>query len=353
MKPYGFVAACLLAFSAHAGGDGRAKSGIDFQHGDWEVACDNTGTCRAAGYQADADERAVSVLLTRKAGPNQAVSGQIMLGAYDEESVAMMAKLPDPVVLQMRIDDTSSGIMSVGKQTAIAKLSAKQVAALLASLSATSDIEFVAGDNSWHLSDVGATSVLLKMDDFQGRIGTRGALTKKGPLDEQHVVLARAAPVVHAAKFQEGETKPSPWLVQNAAALQSALLKTTGTEDCQNLTGAEPADLLFQAARLDDQRSLVSFECWRAAYNEGIGFWVINTKPPFDPVLVTTMGSEYSAGGISSNQRQRGLGDCWSVDTWVWDGRRFVPTASSSTGMCKLIAPGGTWELPTLVSEIR
>ena len=51
--------------------------GLSFSHNDWEMACDNTRTCRAAGYQGDDDELAVSVLLTRKAGPRQPVSGEV------------------------------------------------------------------------------------------------------------------------------------------------------------------------------------------------------------------------------------------------------------------------------------
>ena len=54
--------------------------GIHFSHEDWEIACDNTRACRAAGYQSDQADRAVSVLLTRKAGPNQPVSAELMLG---------------------------------------------------------------------------------------------------------------------------------------------------------------------------------------------------------------------------------------------------------------------------------
>ncbi|MDH3434307.1 MAG: DUF1176 domain-containing protein, partial [Gammaproteobacteria bacterium] len=60
------------------------SEGLSFIHEDWQLACDNTRTCRAAGYQSDDDELAVSVLLTRFAGPDQPVSGKIMLGQYFE-----------------------------------------------------------------------------------------------------------------------------------------------------------------------------------------------------------------------------------------------------------------------------
>lgn len=49
-----------------------------FEHHDWVVACDNTLTCRAAGYATD-DTSTLSVLLTRKGGPGQAIEGRLSL----------------------------------------------------------------------------------------------------------------------------------------------------------------------------------------------------------------------------------------------------------------------------------
>lgn len=55
--------------------------GMSFSHHDWEIACDNTRTCRAAGYHSEEEDApAVSVLLTRKAGPHQPVTGKLMIG---------------------------------------------------------------------------------------------------------------------------------------------------------------------------------------------------------------------------------------------------------------------------------
>jgi hypothetical protein len=44
---------------------------LGFFHKDWEIAFDNTLTCRAAGYQDDEAEAGISVLRTRLAGPTQ------------------------------------------------------------------------------------------------------------------------------------------------------------------------------------------------------------------------------------------------------------------------------------------
>src|SRR5512139_570127 len=72
----------LLASEVYAN---DVTPGISFQHKDWELACDNTRTCRAAGYQSDDGDLAMSVLLTRMAGPNQPVTAQVMLGSYAED----------------------------------------------------------------------------------------------------------------------------------------------------------------------------------------------------------------------------------------------------------------------------
>ena len=52
---------------------------------DWDIACDNTGTCRLAGYQADETETPVSILFTRKAGANAAVVGEVSLLPFNDD----------------------------------------------------------------------------------------------------------------------------------------------------------------------------------------------------------------------------------------------------------------------------
>lgn len=52
-------------------------NGSYFEHKNWEIACDNTGTCRAAGYQAGEEDQAISLLLVRDAGADAAITGEI------------------------------------------------------------------------------------------------------------------------------------------------------------------------------------------------------------------------------------------------------------------------------------
>jgi hypothetical protein len=340
------LALCLVPQFTQAGGE----SGIYFFHHDWEIACDNTRTCRAAGYQSDSvDESPNTVLLTRQAGPAQPIKGQLMIGDdYD-----MPSNMPSKFKLSMSINGKINGDVIVHKESRIGKLSKEQVAALIAALSRNSTIEWLTENNIWRLSDKGAAAVLLKMDEIQGRIDTTGALIKKGPLSEAKVLPALSAPVVVAAKVakpEPGDGKLSPDKTQQ---LKEALRQTTNEEDCYKLFENETDESELSISRLNKSKLLVSALCWMGAYNSGHGYWMINDHPPYAPVLITTLGTGYGDGGIYASQKGRGLGDCWSSNDWTWDGNQFIHTASSTTGMCRGIAAGGAWSLPTIVSKVR
>lgn len=321
---------------------------MTFSHLDWELACDNTGTCRVAGYQTDEDEMAVSVLLERDAGPGTPVSGRLMLGQYDGDPFADVAD----AAVTLWIDDEPRGRVAVPEATGA--LSPTQIAAILPVLAGTGTIAFVADDGRrWSLSPHGSTAVLLKMDDAQGRVGTPGALVRKGTRDESTVPLARPMPEVRVPELPA--TSPEDVaLVNDSEKLRDALDASLGPDDdCFDLLDPEAEVVPLEVVRLDDDKLLVSHVCWLAAYNSGRGYWVIDDLPPWNPVTVTTMGSEFADGTITGSHKGRGLGDCWSEYAWSWDGRRFVPTGHADTGMCKLVAPGGAWSLPTLVVKVE
>ena len=122
----------LLALSwPLAAGAVDAPAGIYFQHHDWVVACDNTRTCRAAGYQADdydaeVSPPPVSLLLTREAGAGQPVSAQLTVDPGEDGRM--------PSALSLRIDDRDLGDLALDRDKAVATLSRAQVEALLSVL---------------------------------------------------------------------------------------------------------------------------------------------------------------------------------------------------------------------------
>ena len=331
-----FAPGLVLALCA-LGGTCLAQ-GFTFDHRDWQLVCDNTRTCRAAGYQSEGDEPPVSVLLTRKAGPGQPVTGQVMLGP------SAAAGAIAPVTLQ--IDGQSLGEVAVQATEQAGTLTPAQVTALLEALLRSSDIAFVGAGQHWELSDAGAAAVLLRMDEVQGRLGTPGALVRRGRTPDDSVLRPLKRPVVHAAAL------PAP--ERGDARLVRAIVPhlRPSPEACPDYRQPpEPAKIW----RLDAHRVLVSLHCWAAAYNEGYGFWVVNDQMPYHAVLVTTQGTSFEpqASRISAQQRGRGVGDCFSQEQWVWDGARFVHTASGTTGLCRGVTAGGPWDLPTLAADVR
>lgn len=340
--------ALLLAAPTLAAAD---LPGTRFFHGDWELACDNTRSCRAAGYSPDGVELPISVLLTRPPGPRQAVTAKVMVGRYGENPV--VDKLPRRFQLTLRINGSAQGVVGFDSDSLRGELNPAQTQALLAALTRKSSIEFVRGGTTWALSDTGAAAVLLKMDEFQGRLGTPGALIRRGTESESKALPPLQGLVIKPGAITPARPGDKTWVKQQGPALLKALratLKSEETDYCPDLTEPDPSnEAPTTITRLTDTRLLVSTRCWSGAYNVGHGYWIVNQAPPYQPVLVTTQGSEYEAGTITATQKGRGLGDCWSMEEWTWDGKGFVLAHATSTGMCRLITPGGAWDLPTRV----
>jgi len=336
------AAIVLLALGAQA----ESLPGTSFQHHDWLLVCDNTRTCRAAGYQSDGEEPPVSLLFTREAGPGAPVRGEVMLGHYDEPETDVLPG--EDRSLHLQINGVDHGELPWNAGAVSGALSDAQVSALLAALPGKARIEFTAGPGRWRLSDRGAAAVLLKFDEYQGRLDTPSAMLRKGESEEGGVKPALPMPVVTAAPLSQEAIPP----IDRDALLQ-ALGANLGGDDCLSDTDVDPADAELGLHRLAPGKLLTSLLCWRAAYNEGYAYWVIDEAPPYKPQLVTISGSDYSAGQIHVYQKGRGLGDCGWSETWTWDGERFAQTRAAGSGMCRMVAAGGAWDLPRIVTEVR
>jgi Protein of unknown function (DUF1176) len=347
MLPYRLLCLAVLAVASFHTLAGSLE-GVSFQHQDWELVCDNTRTCRAVGYPDEGNDGTVSVLLTRKAGPGTAVTGRVRIGDDWEENAPA---LPARFKLGLWVDERAQGSVAMTNENRIADLTPAQVAALLKALLRDSRIEFRAGDDVWTLSDRGASAVLLKMDEAQGRIGTVGALHRKGKQQESRVLPAIPAQVVRTAALHPVLPGDDTFIDKHGTALRAALLKAVGEDGCMDLEEPQGEAEALEIHRLTKHKLLVSTRCWLAAYNAGSGYWVIDDKPPFRPQLVTESGTDYDAGKIGATHKGRGIGDCWGTDEWTWDGTRFVHTKSMTTGQCRGFL-GGAWELPTWVTEV-
>jgi hypothetical protein len=318
-----------------------ARGGVRFQHGDWEVVCDNTLTCRIAGYCAEEnyDEGCGSVLITRAAGPNAPLKGEVTLAAdFDDYT-------EDPLVLTLRIGDESKGKL---KYQGDYLLTPAQIRALLAAARKDEIVEFVGDTKSFTLSGKGVSAVLLKADAIQGRIGTSGALIRKGNKPEESVSSPVPVPVIQAAAVSKAP--PRDLTAPEIAALKPMLLKSVKGE-CDLLDELEPTkEIDFTLTPLDDRHVLISTGCWLGASDTSSVYWVMDSALKEAPKFVLTHVGWYEEGSIHSPSK--GGWDCWSGSSEVWDGQAFRLSEEWTTGMCRRIRPGGAWHLPTYVTHI-
>lgn len=324
--------------------------GAYFQHHDWVVACDNTRTCRAAGY-ASGENSTLSVLLTRDGGPQQPVRGEMSLRPIDGQQSPKGA-------LHLRIKQRDLGMLTPAKEEGMYTLNPAQTTALLSALVRDGGITVIdAGGHAWPLSDKGAAAALLKADDFQGRVGTVGALMRKGPAAESSVPAALPKPVIHKASMQFPLPDNRAFAkLATSPALRAALRATLKEPSCEGLLDADRDTPLknppLGIQRLDGRHLLVSVRCWDAAYNTGDGYWVIREQAPYRAAWVTSDATSYGNGEIIASQSDRSEPSCRSEQSWTWDGTRFVATSATESVFCRH-ALDGTWQLPMQVTDVQ
>ena len=142
-------------------------NGSYFEHKNWEIACDNTGTCRAAGYQAGEEDQAISILLMRDAGADAAITGEITVidpNGDDKNRQALSGHL--------YLDDKNLGNITLSDDEAGLKgrLSPAQSEAVSKAVVGSGKITFRTDKLTWALSSEGANAVLLKWTNI--RVGS-------------------------------------------------------------------------------------------------------------------------------------------------------------------------------------
>ena len=236
-------------------GPAAAERGIHFEHHDWEIACDNTRTCRAAGYHPDSSGDKVSVLLERNAGPATPVTGEVRLG-WNDDPGSVTGSLPEDFELTLQIDRRPAGRIRMHQLRG--QLSSPQVAALLKSLPGNSTIDFLYRVHRWRLSDRGAAAVLLKMDEFQGRLGTPGALVRKGARPEQSVRRAVQALTVVSVPLSPARAEDGRFLERYSDLLETSLRKSSNEESCPLLFSKDSLPMLMlESIRLTENQMLL------------------------------------------------------------------------------------------------
>ena len=319
--------------------------GIGENYQDWDLVCDNTGTCRMAGYQDESSDP-VSILFTRAAGENAAVEGKFTILPFGETDRDVQVGQD----IEIWLNGKSLGTVKHISDDAPDKLTEEQTKALLSGLKKESEIRLTYGKTTLKVSDKGAAAAMLKMDEFQQRLNTPSALIRQG--QEKHAVLApQAAPKVEAVSVNNRKTIE---LKRGEKQFNHvlALLRKANSCDDEDITSQD-----ITLYPLTQNKVLAEALCVRGAY-QGTNYYAVldNKLSKVEQVLA----EQYNRAGYDEKQgyafvrgtyKGRGVGDCWSSQDAVWNGKIFIRTSEWTTGSCKGF-PGGAWQLPTFVSDI-
>ncbi|MGE6334551.1 DUF1176 domain-containing protein [Stenotrophomonas sp. NPDC077659] len=340
--------ALALAPAAHAATP-EPRAGVAFDHNDWSLACDNTRTCRAAGYSPEEAGNLLSLMLERAGGPNAPVVARLRNGEDGESPMPTGA-------LRLRLNGKDLGPVQDTGDSEKVLLKPAQTDALVAALPRQARIEVIDGNGKgWPISDSGATAVLLKMDEAQGRLGTPGALVRRGDKAETSVPAALPVPVIVRGRLVAPRSSDAA-LAKIPALRKSMITSLPNADECTRLSEGEGEgeDDEIGIQRLDATHVLASTRCFMGAYNFSSGYWVVQDKAPYQAQFVTSDAEDFDRDDatLRGRFRGRGIGDCFSGHDWVWDGARFVKSSEFTTGQCRGVA-GGHWQLPTVVTAVK
>ena len=313
---------------------------------DWDLVCDNTGTCRMAGYQDESSDP-VSILFTRAAGENAAVEGKFTILPFGEADRDVQVGQD----IEIWLNGKSLGKVKHISDDAPDKLTEEQTKALLSGLKKESEIRLTYGKTTLKVSDKGAAAAMLKMDEFQQRLNTPSALIRQGK--EKHAVLApKAAPKVEAVSVNNHKTielKLGEKQYDNVLALLRKAHDGCVDEDL------ESQDITIYP--LTHNKVLAEALCFEGAYQGTNYYAVLDDKLS---KVEQVLAEQYNEAGYDEKQgyafvrgsyKGRALGDCLAGQDAVWNGKIFIRTSEWTTGSCKGL-PGGTWQLPIFVSNV-
>ncbi len=313
---------------------------------DWDLVCDNTGTCRMAGYQDESSDP-VSILFTRAAGENAAVEGKLTIVPFGEADRDVQVGQD----IEIWLNGKSLGTVKHISDDAPDKLTEEQTKALLSGLKKESEIRLTYGKTTLKVSDKGAAAAMLKMDEFQQRLNTPSALIRQG--QEKHAVLApKVEPQIDAVSVKNRKTielKLGEKQYDNVLALLRKAHDGCVDEDL------ESQDITIYP--LTHNKVLAEALCFKGAYQSTNYYAVLDDKLS---KVEQVLAEQYNEAGYDEKQgyafvrgsyKGRALGDCLAGQDAVWNGKIFIRTSHWMTGACKGL-PGGTWQLPIFVSNI-
>ncbi len=332
--------ALLSALNAPSPGDLKS-------FGDWTIGCDNGRACRAVSLmEMETSENQLTLQISR--GPLAADVAQIRIANIEKRepgqtvrfivdgkmTVATVTFPADGDAIILTLDQNLATLLQTGRR-----------------------LELRDGGNT----RLGGTSLnglkdaLAAMDAQQGRSNTVTALAQIGPMPAAAIPAAPSLPIVTPRKPPKGN---------------SLKLTPDDTKRLLEIGACDTGDeqpIAAEAVRLDGKTWLGLIPCAQGSYNIMTAPVLISGQAKarkaklaeFDFLpsasasvtspLLANANWDPATGELTSYTKGRGLSDCGSAETYVWDGRRFRLISQIAMGDCRGVLD---W-IPTWRAKVR
>jgi hypothetical protein len=297
---------------------------------DWAVTCDNTRDCEAVGFQSEhSGSDPVALWVARDAGRGGNIRGRVNVQSTSQ---------PPGGHMRLVMDDGTAVEQEDGED-----LAAALFRRLLPRLLEASSVDVFRGKERFVLSLDGFKAAMLKVDDLQGRIGTPGALVRKGTRSEAGVPPELPAPIAHrAVAWQNKSTDAALLQVLSARIGTTCPLKVSSALDAPNI----------KLHRVAATQVIVLRECERRAFESGYGAWLVDDKPPYaarrlkfprvdtEPVDLVA-DAEFDDDELRSVGKNDAGDHCGDDAFWAWTGQAFELTSAHAAPLCRGFDGGG------------
>jgi hypothetical protein len=316
---------------------------------DWAVGCDNGLSCQAVSLATEsAPENMFALGVSRDGSVNAPL--QIKMSGFVTKADRFR------VVIDGRVADT--GTMQVGSETIT--ISGANAIKLARTMSKGKALRLVDGSGAdlGGVSLSGIAAALRYADVEQGRVGSRGAIIATG----RKMATARTVPipVITAKKIKPSDSLPdTAALVALSERSPCASERLGSTEDTAYSLGDGGSG----------PQALVLLNCGAGAYNFSSGVYIgqrdtkgkwtfapakFDYAPPSSAGEIKTpivVNADWDAAtqSLDGYNKGRGLGDCGSSDSYVWDGSSFRLKGATRMRECR----GSLEWIPIWRAEVR
>lgn len=328
-----FIAvATVLAASSLAA---PIEPGKQFFHKDWAAACDNVYSCEALSLapEVDGGDTAPAILISRES-PNDAVTVKISLTAPTGDRYRIL------------VDgrEVDRGALAQGEWAIVG--SAANSLKLARAIGRGRNI-VIRGDDGGVLGKrtlKGSAAALIHIDLMQNRARTRNALFLVGR--RALPVRSVALPVITATRIGE----------QSAVPDAGTIIDVVENSKCSTDSSTVTENSAVSLGKKDGQhRVLLQVSCGNGAYNMAVAPYVGSSadgkKWTFAPArfdypdqadegmdgvkLLSNPSWDAATQQLGSFHKARGLGDCGTAQTYVWDGDMFRLVEVSAMDECR------------------